>query len=59
MPRISALNAHPKKLAPQLYGPFKSLEQGAELAYKLKLSEHWKIYPVFHVSLLEPYRTSI
>ena len=48
-----------KKLAPKLYGPFKILEQRGELAYKLELSERWKIHPVFHVSLLEPYRTSI
>jgi len=48
-----------KKLAPKLYRPFKMLEQGGELAYKLELSECWKIHPVFHVSLLEPYRTSI
>jgi len=48
-----------KKLAPKLYGPFKILEQRGELAYKLELSERWKIHRVFHVSLLEPYRTSI
>jgi len=50
---------HPsKKLAPKLYGPFKILEQRGELAYKLEISGRWKIHPVFHVSLLEPYRTS-
>jgi len=48
-----------KKFAPNLYGPFKILEQRGELAYKLELPESWKIHPVFHVSLLEPYRTSI
>ena len=47
-----------KKLAPKLYGPFKILEQRGELAYKLEISDQWKIHPVFHVSLLEPYRTS-
>jgi len=47
-----------KKLAPKLYGPFKILEQRGELAYKLEISDRWKIHPVFHVSLLEPYRTS-
>jgi len=46
-----------KKLAPKLYSPFKILEQRGELAYKLEISDRWKIYPVFHVSLLEPYRT--
>jgi len=48
-----------KKLAPKLYGLFKMLEQWGDLAYKLELSEQWKIHPVFYVSLLEPYRTSI
>jgi len=48
-----------KKLAPKLYGPFTILEQRGELAYKLELSERWNIHPIFHVSLLELYRTSI
>ena len=47
------------KLAPRLYGPFKMLEQRGNLAYKLQISDRWKIHTVFHVSLLEPYRTSI
>ena len=47
------------KSAPRLYGPFKILEQRGNLAYKLQISDHWKIHAVFHVSLLEPYRTSI
>ena len=47
-----------KKLAPKLYGPFEILEKHGNLAYKLKLSERWKIHPVFHVSLLEPFRES-
>jgi len=47
-----------KNLAPKLYGPFKILEQRGKLAYKLEISDRWKIHPVFHVSLLEPYRTS-
>ena len=48
-----------KKLAPKQYSHFKILEQRGDLAYKLELSERWKIHPVFHVSLLEPYRTAI
>ena len=48
-----------KKLAPKLYGPFKILEQRGVLAYKLEISNRWKIHPVFHVSLLEFYRTSL
>jgi len=38
-----------QKLAPKLYRRFKILEQQAELAYKLELSERWKIHMVFHV----------
>ena len=47
------------KLAPRLYGPSKILGQRGNLAYQLQISDRWKIQPVFHVSLLEPYRTSI
>ena len=47
-----------KKLAPKLYSPFKILEQRGELPFKLEISDRWKIHPVFHLSLLEPYRTS-
>jgi len=46
-------------LAPKLYGTFKILEQRGDLAYKLELSERWKIHPVLHLSVLEPCRTSI
>ena len=47
------------KLAPRFYGPFKILEQRGNLVNNLEISDRWKIHPVFHVSLLEPYRTSI
>ena len=47
-----------KKLSPKLQGPFKVLEKRGNRAYKLELSPPWKIHPVFHVSLLEPYRVS-
>jgi len=48
-----------KKLSPKLYGPFKILEQRGNRAFKLEISPRWKIHPVFHVSLLEPYRISV
>jgi len=48
-----------KKLSPKLYGPFKILEQRGNRAFKLEISPGWKIHPVFHVSLLEPYRSSV
>ena len=47
-----------KKLAPKLYGPFEILEKRGNRAFKLQLSPRWKIHPVFHVSLLEPFRKS-
>jgi len=47
-----------KKLSPKLYGPFKVLEKKGSRAYKLEISPRWKIHPVFHISLLEPYRAS-
>jgi len=48
-----------KKLSPRMHGPFKVLEvEKGEQAFKLEISLRWKIHPIFHVSLLEPYRTS-
>jgi len=48
-----------KKLSPRMHGPFKVLEvKKGERAFKLELSPRWKIHPIFHVSLLEPYRAS-
>ena len=47
-----------KKLSPRLYGPFKVLEKRGNRALKLDISPRWKIHPVFHVSLLEPYKDS-
>jgi len=47
-----------KKLSPKLDGHFKVLEKKGNRAFKLEISLQWKIHPVFHVSLLEPYRAS-
>ena len=47
-----------KKLSPRLYGPFKVLEKRGNRAFKLDISPRWKIHPVFHVLLLEPYKVS-
>ena len=49
-----------KKLSPMLHGPFKVLEvKKGEWPFKLEISPRWKIHPVFHVWLLEPYRESV
>ena len=47
-----------KQLCPKLYAPFKVLEKKRSWAYKFKISPQWKIYRVFHVSLLEHYQSS-
>jgi len=47
-----------RKFTPLLYGPFKVLEKQGNQAFKLDIQAHWKIHPVFHVSLLELYKVS-
>ena len=47
-----------KKLSPILYGPFKVIEKSGNRALKLEISLEWKICPIFHGSLLVPYRYS-
>ena len=47
-----------QKLKVRRLGPFKISKVVGEskLAYRLELPPHFKIHPVFHVSLLEPYK---
>jgi transposase InsO family protein len=48
---------HPKvKLAPKRFGPFKIKDALGPVTYRLKLPSKWKIHPVFHLSLLMPYK---
>jgi len=50
---------HPsKKLDHKNHGPFQIENIVSPLAVRLTLPRKWKIHNVFHVSLLEPYRTS-
>jgi len=50
---------HPsKKLDHKNHGPFQIEKIVSPLAVRLTLPHKWKIHNVFHVSLLEPYRTS-
>ena len=44
------------KLSPRRYRPFKVVSQISKVTYKLKLPSTWKIYDVFHASLLMPYK---
>ena len=46
-----------KKLSDRYLGPFKVIGVVGEQAYELELPEKWTIHPVFHVSLLEPYKS--
>src|ERR1700744_133017 len=48
---------HPSaKLAPRRYGPFLVTSAVSRTSYRLKLPPSWKIHPVFHASLLTPYK---
>jgi len=47
-----------KQLDHKNHGPFQIEKIVSLLAVRLTLPRKWKIHNVFHVSLLEPYRTS-
>ncbi|MBW0483146.1 hypothetical protein O181_022861 [Austropuccinia psidii MF-1] len=48
-----------KKLFEGWLGPFPTLKKISTHAYHLKLQFQWRsIHPVFHISLLEPVKTS-
>ncbi|MBW0470859.1 hypothetical protein O181_010574 [Austropuccinia psidii MF-1] len=49
-----------KRLSKRWLGPFSILKKVSTHAYPLKLLSQWKsVHPVFHISLLEPVKTSI
>ena len=45
-----------RKLLPKWIGPFEVVQVVGPVAYKLKINPGWRVHPVFHVSLLEPYK---
>jgi hypothetical protein len=47
-----------RKLLPKWIGPFEVVQVVGPVACKLKMNPGWCVHPVFHVSLLEPYRES-
>jgi hypothetical protein len=52
--------SHPtQKLAPKRYGPFKVIDVINPVSFRLDLPLQWKqkkVHPVFHTSLLSPYK---
>jgi len=47
-----------RKLDHKNHGPFQIEKIVSPLAVRLMLPRKWKIYNVFHISLLEPYQTT-
>ena len=50
-----------KKLDAKLFGPFKVVRlvgQGGQ-SVELELPQRWRVHNVFHISLIEPYHTSV
>ena len=49
-----------QKLDQKQLGPFEIMDVVGEskAAFKLKLASHWHIHPIFHASLLDPYRAN-
>ena len=45
-----------RKFAPKREGPFKITEVMGPVTYRLKLPPKWKIHPVFHATLLTPFK---
>jgi hypothetical protein len=46
-----------RKLLPKWIGPFKVLQKVGPVSYELEMNLGWRVHPVFHVSLLELYKT--
>ena len=44
------------KLQPKREGPFEVTEVLGHVTYHLKLPNQWQIHPIFHASLISPYR---
>jgi Reverse transcriptase (RNA-dependent DNA polymerase)/RNase H-like domain found in reverse transcriptase/Integrase zinc binding domain/gag-polyprotein putative aspartyl protease/Zinc knuckle len=55
---LSTKNMNVGKLEPRYDGPFKVRRMIGEVAAELELPAHWRRYPVFHVSLLRPWKES-
>ena len=59
--RCNIETTHPsQKLDQKRLGPFEIVNVVGEskVAFELKLPSHWRIHPVFHASLLDPYQAN-
>ena len=45
-----------QKLSPKWYRPFRVAAKISDVAYQLELPKTWRIHPMFHTSLLTPYK---
>ncbi|VFQ64452.1 unnamed protein product [Cuscuta campestris] len=54
--QVSVHRRSSHKLSRRYYGPFEVAARIGETAYRLVLPDHARIHPVFHVSLLKPYK---
>ena len=45
-----------KKFSPKCYGPFKIMAVILPVVYQLQLPATWQIHPVFHATLLTPFK---
>ena len=48
----------PNKLRRRFVGPFRIIRKINRAAFELRLPDSWSIHPVFHTSLLKPWRES-
>ena len=44
------------KISPKREGPFQIKNKLSDLVYELKLPHQWRIHPIFHASLLTPFK---
>ena len=57
--QLSVTSPNKTKLVKHSYGPLKGLEHIGIVAYKLLLSKDSRIHPIFHCSLLKPFRHDV